>query len=317
MYNIITFEEKVNSITKDKNKVLEFNGVKAPVKFICLSCGRSQEAKRGEVLLRKGKKYQCQFCHTPKEIVTKSNYWKILKAAANSKKELLKYTNTSEAALFKCQKCGSEFSRQPLRFLKNQSCPVCEARVESPTLEMVKQRLLEIGNFTLVKEDQYKNLHSKILLRHDCGFVWSTKLSKVYNGATFCPKCSKRVSRGERAILGYLDEHNIDYVFQWKRNIEGHNLYFDFYLPDNNMAIEFQGEQHYAPVDWFGGQKDYETRIQRDNYKKDWCQKNNIKLLEISWKNFENIHEILEAQRLTVASSEAKRQISQEDNDIV
>ena len=57
MYNLETFEQKANSLTTDKIKVLTFNGVKSPVEFTCLQCGRTQKVARGEVLLRKNKKF--------------------------------------------------------------------------------------------------------------------------------------------------------------------------------------------------------------------------------------------------------------------
>ena len=80
MYTLNSFEEKANSITQDKIKILEFNGVKAPVKFQCLKCEKIQEVARGEVLLRKGKNYQCQFCHYTKENLTKETRYKIERA---------------------------------------------------------------------------------------------------------------------------------------------------------------------------------------------------------------------------------------------
>lgn len=317
MYNINTFEEKANSLTEDRIKILEFNGVKSPCKFVCLKCGQTQDVKKGEVLVRKGKTYQCQFCHTSREGITKANYQKLLDAAEKADKEVTLFTKTGKIAIFKCKKCNGEFSREPLRFLKNQSCPMCESRVRPLSIELVKKQLKEKGDFSFVDESQYSTLHSKVLLRHGCGFIWSVSLSKILNDNSYCPKCSKKVSKGERAILKFLDKNQIVYIYQWKRLIDGRNHFFDFYLPDNNLVIEFQGEQHYTPVNYFGGEEAYKARIKRDDLKRAWCKENDIRMLEISWKELNKIPEILEAQRLKVASSEAKEQISQADNDIV
>lgn len=317
MYNINTFEEKANSLTEDKIKVLEFNGVKSPCTFVCLKCGQIQEVKKGEALVRKGKTYQCQFCHTPKESITRANYQKLLNAAEVANKEVILFTKTGENVVFKCKKCNGEFSREPLRFLKNQTCPMCESRVLPPPINWVKERLKEKGEFSFVDESQYSTLHSKVLLRHGCGFIWSVTPSKILNGESYCPKCSKKVSRGERAILKFLDKKQIAYIYQWKRLIDGRNHFFDFYLPDNNLIIEFQGEQHYTPVEYFGGEEAYNARVKRDNLKRAWSKENNIKMLEISWKELDKIPEILEAQRLIVASGEAKEQMPQAGNDIV
>ena len=54
----------------------------------------------------------------------------------------------------------------------------------------------------------------------------------------------------------------------------------DIFIPSKNIAIEYQGEQHYKPVDYFGGEKAFIETQKRDKWKIDLCIKNNIKLLE-------------------------------------
>lgn len=299
MYNIVSFEQKVNLLTEDKLKILEFNGVKFPVTFECLKCHNITTVKKGEVLVRKGKTFQCPHCHNSKERVTKENYQKIIKAAKEHKIEVLEYSNTGTVAKFKCLKCEQEFTREPLRFLKNQRCPYCESRCLSIPLEMFKKELSALSEYEIVDEHQYKNLHEKILIRHECGFIWKVVPSKLLAESTHCPKCSKRVSKGEKKIQAWLEENKIAFIPQWSQNIEGHVLFFDLYVPKWNTAIEFQGEQHFKPVDYFGGEDGFKIRRLYDNYKKEWCKNNNINLLEISWYDYERIEEILEAQRLT------------------
>ena len=75
--------------------------------------------------------------------------------------------------------------------------------------------------------------------------------------------------------------------------INGHTLFFDFYLPKFEMVIEFQGEQHYKSVEYFGGDEAFEKRKHYDDLKKEWCKSNGIRLLEISYTDIDNIEEIL------------------------
>lgn len=56
----------------------------------------------------------------------------------------------------------------------------------------------------------------------------------------------------------------------------------DIYIPSLKLAIEYQGEQHYRPIELFGGEKGFYNTIKRDLKKKQLCKKNNIKL--IYWK---------------------------------
>lgn len=316
MYNISTFEEKVNSLTPDKVKILEFSGVKKPVKFKCLICGNTSQVAKGEVLLKKNKQYQCNFCHNSKENITKTNCFKIKKAAEKTNKELIFYANTGNPAIFMCKQCGAHFSREPLRFLKNQNCPVCESRVRPPTLSYVKKELQLLG-YSLVDEQQYSNLKNKVLLRHTCGFIWKASIGRILGEYSHCPKCSKKNSLGEIKIKKWLDTNKISYIFQWQTKIENRFLYFDFYLPKNNLAIEFQGEQHYKAIDWFGGEEAFKKRKKYDLLKKQWCEKKGIILLEIPWFDYNNIEEILKAQRLISNPKQDETMNAQLGDDIV
>ena len=50
------------------------------------------------------------------------------------------------------------------------------------------------------------------------------------------------------------------------------------------MCIEYDGEQHFMPIKWFGGDEGLENIKIRDGIKNKFCQDNNIKLLRISYK---------------------------------
>ena len=49
-----------------------------------------------------------------------------------------------------------------------------------------------------------------------------------------------------------------------------HKLRFDFYLPDNNLCIEYQGQQHFYAIDIFGGEEGFLLRKKNDILKKEW-----------------------------------------------
>lgn len=297
-YNLLSFEEKVNTITNDKIKILAFTKVKEPATFECLRCHKIQKVARAESLLKKGKKYQCQFCHHPKDGITQKTFHKIKNLCEKNNKEVISFTKVGNNATFRCLKCDNLFSREPLRFLKNSKCPICESRCIALPIEQCEKELKALG-YELVDKAQYKNLHQKVLIRHDCGFIWKVLPSSILSERSNCPKCSKRRSKGERIIAKYLEENNVFFIPEWSRMIEKHLLFFDFYIPKNNLLIEFQGMQHYVPVDYFGGEKSFEIRKKYDNYKKKWAIENNYKLLEISYLDIENIEKILKAQRLS------------------
>ena len=66
------------------------------------------------------------------------------------------------------------------------------------------------------------------------------------------------------------------------------HLIFDFYLPETNAIIEYDGEFHYRDV--HGG---LEIQKIRDSIKNEYCYKNNIKLIRIPFYKFNEIEDIL------------------------
>ena len=69
-------------------------------------------------------------------------------------------------------------------------------------------------------------------------------------------------------------------------------LKFDFYLSEYNTCIEYNGVQHYEPVEYFGGMCKFILQQKRDLIKENYCIQNNIKIYVIKYD--ENITEKLE-----------------------
>ena len=62
---------------------------------------------------------------------------------------------------------------------------------------------------------------------------------------------------------------------------------FDFAIFDDEghleCLLEFNGIQHYKPVKHFGGEKGFRHQQYNDNLKRQYCLKNNYKLITIPW----------------------------------
>jgi very-short-patch-repair endonuclease len=112
-----------------------------------------------------------------------------------------------------------------------------------------------------------------------------------------CPKC--QISKGEKIIKSFLLEHNISFIEQ-KRFKDCINpstnriLPFDFFIPSLNLCIEFDGEQHFSPIERFGGLNKFKDIIHRDEIKNEYCKINNIILLRIKYNQIKKINKILE-----------------------
>jgi hypothetical protein len=108
-----------------------------------------------------------------------------------------------------------------------------------------------------------------------------------------CPNCNE--SRGEKEIAKYLDKNEISYYRQHKF-LECKNVFqlpFDFYLPKYRIAIEFDGKQHYEPMEFFGGVESYNRLKINDKIKSDYCEDNYIDLVRIRYDQIDRITEIL------------------------
>ena len=97
-----------------------------------------------------------------------------------------------------------------------------------------------------------------------------------------CPICNE--SHGEKYIRNYLDKHSIKYIPQKRFNDlkDEKLLSYDFYLPDYNTLIEYQGKQHYKSFEYFGGEEQFKKQQYHDNLKREYAKDNGYKLLELS-----------------------------------
>ena len=119
-----------------------------------------------------------------------------------------------------------------------------------------------------------------------CGSVFVALPAKILNGHITSCGCARTSSR-ERLIRSVLEKENIVYdpehIFDGLKSASGKPLRFDFYLPEYSLCIEYQGEQHYGPVEIYGGEEEYRHRIEHDEMKRKYCKENHITLLEIPY----------------------------------
>lgn len=70
----------------------------------------------------------------------------------------------------------------------------------------------------------------------------------------------------------------------------------DVYIPSLRVGIEYQGEQHYRPIDFFGGEQAYKEVVIRDRRKADLCRSNGVTL--IYWRYDEPISKAKLTQKI-------------------
>ena len=108
----------------------------------------------------------------------------------------------------------------------------------------------------------------------------------TYGRVTSCG--CKITSSGEKLIKKYLEDNDVSYIPQYSISEcrYSHPLRFDFALLNNGQPyamLEYNGKQHYEPVEFFGGEEEFLVRQKRDEIKRKYCRKNNIIFKELKY----------------------------------
>jgi hypothetical protein len=143
------------------------------------------------------------------------------------------------------------------------------------------------------EECSYTNITTKIKLNcPNHGYFEVNPFLHLNNGLS-CKKCDESIFT--KKIKPILRKNNINYLQQHKfDDCKNHyQLPFDFYIPSKRTCIEFDGIQHFQPVEHFGGIKAYEQLKQNDKIKNEYCEENYINLIRIRYDQIDKIEEIL------------------------
>lgn len=273
--NIIPIEKYVNSVT--------------PILHKCLVDNYKWNACPGNILLGNG----CPKCAGN---IKKSQEEYVEEVSINNPNiEVLgKYISANTPIAHKCKTHNIQWLAMPSVILHGCGCSECsKKKISEKLFKSHEQYIRELRNINSNIEvlDTYVGANTPIL--HKClidGYEWSVSPSNLLSGHG-CPKCND--SKGEKQVSLWLDNHHILYEKQKRfkdcRDIK--SLPFDFYLPKQNICIEYDGEQHFKSVEHFGGNKAFEITAKHDDIKNEYCKNNGISLLRIPY--FKNVEEEL------------------------
>ena len=181
-----------------------------------------------------------------------------------------------------------EFQQKPYKHLIGHGCQKCGNIQKNAERKLKFKNIVERANKIHNNKYQYieeeiSNLHNKI--RIICPVHGEFKqIAEDHLNGHGCPNCNE--SRLEREVRISLEENNIKYEKQKKFDwLDKQTI--DYYLPSFNITIECQGLQHFKPIDYFGGEEEFNKIIERDNRKRIACNENGITLLYFSHDNIE------------------------------
>jgi hypothetical protein len=298
-YKLTTTEfiKRANHIHDNKynySKVKYIN-IKTPIIISCPTHGEFKQKPNNHL-----NGWGCQKCGGNKKLTTNEFIVKA-KRIHGDKYDYsnVEYVNAFTKIKIVCPKHGI-FKQKPNGHLSGQNCPTCGALITSnKKIIQAKNNFIEKANrihnnrydYSFTK---YKNSRSKIKIVCPKHGMFEQKVNSHLNGSG-CPNCM--TSKGELMIEKFLIEKNIKYVFQKTFddciNENNRKMKFDFYLPSQNILIEYDGKQHFEPIKYFGGRKAFIIRQQYDKIKNDYAEINKIKLIRISYHDYNNINNIL------------------------
>ena len=305
----VTTENILEHIKSEKNNNFELlehyykNGA-AQIKVKHLACGNILDIDYQHFKTQIG----CNICaekqrrksHTKTDEQFKKEIYEI---HGNEIDVLNSYKGVLDLVTVKHNICGTTYLIRAHDLLKGNSsrCPKCahDSRAEKKSMtteEFIIKMQEKWGNeFEVLGE--YKRSQIKIKVRHQCGHEYKVVPASLLMGFG-CPRCCHNNSKGCRKIEDFLQDNNFDYITEFKIKECKHKLPlpFDFAILEKDkikLLIEYDGQQHFEPIDFFGGEKAYLLTKQRDNIKNRYCNNNNIKLLRISYDNYDKINEML------------------------
>lgn len=201
---------------------------------------------------------------------------------------LVEYVSNYTKVKIICPEHGI-FEQKPNSHITGKSgCLICSGKNKSSKEIFIKKSKKIHDDYYDYSLVEYKNNSTKVKIicpKH--GVFEQTPNNHLSNQK--CPICKLYIiqSNGVKKIKNWLMDNNIhsieEYVFDgcmFKKHLR-----FDFYLPDYNMCIEYDGRQHFEPIDFFGGITSFENTKIRDMIKNEYCICNGIKLLRFKFSD--------------------------------
>lgn len=125
------------------------------------------------------------------------------------------------------------------------------------------------------------------LCKCDCGNFTEVSVGQLTREHTISCGC-RHQSKWEIFIGDCLASLNV--AFQPQKRFDNcrnkkqtDTLPFDFYLPNHNVCIEYDGEHHFHPIEAWGGHEKFLINQENDKIKSEYCQNNNITLVRLPY----------------------------------
>lgn len=216
------------------------------------------------------------------------------------------HNDKNSMVLVKCNLFGHHKKPYPQTAVsigKNNICPEC-AKTREYKKKAGENLIEKINNILIEKNSSFSFFGS--IDRNDKSIIFYELICKncgcsewereKYVSSVKCKVCYPNDTIGESRVIKYLNFLKL--TFKKQKKFPGmkneKELKCDFFIPKLNLIIEFDGHQHYYPVDYFKGFKSFKKTIKCDWIKNRYALKNRINILRIPFYEYENIEKLID-----------------------
>lgn len=265
-------------------RVDDYVNDRTKINWFCLICCDTWEAIPSAIKYGNG----CPNCANNKKLKNKD----IDNFLFNKNiKRLDDYKNSETIMNWQCLNCENIWQTTSDSLRQGSGCPECNNK------KLTNEEIDTIVNKRNIKRlDNYINSYTKLNWQClICDYIWlatSDKVAKSENSKieyTGCPNCAR--NRNEKIVGETLKLLNVE-TEKLRIDLDcGKKLFPDFYIPKLPLIIEYNGIQHYQPIQ-FGSmnyndaKKSFINQEYRDNLLRTYCSNNNISLLEIDGRKY-------------------------------
>ena len=275
-----TFKQEVYSLVGDEYTFLDpYVNALTKIRVRHNKCGKIYDVTPNDFI---NNQHRCAFCRGLLKKTDRQFQQEVFDLVGDEYTFLDKYSNNKTKLRVKHNKCGNVYDVTPKDFIRGRRCPYCSKKKHKDTHEFAKE-ISTLGNGEYILLSDYINAYTKIKVKHlKCNTIYEVRPYSFLQGNR-CPYCN--VPKGETIIAKILNTLNINYepqkTFDDLRDIN--ILSYDFYVPDQSILIEYQGLQHYEPVDYFGGDNKFFIQQKHDKLKSDYAKDHGYTLIAVSY----------------------------------
>lgn len=269
-----------------------YNGSRKKIKYVCYTHGEvtqlSGDHKNG---------FGCQKCSG--NFKYDLEYFKDRSLEVHQNKynyDKVLFVNYTAKVIIHCNTCDKDFTMTPKMHINQKNgCANCFGTKMHTNDEFIKKCNIKHNELYDYSKCDYKGLCKNIIIIcKRCSTEFTSTGKTHLHAGNGCKRCKE--SKGSIIISDYLNDNNIQYIkeYSFDNCKDKRLLKFDFFLSVQNIIIEFDGEQHFKHISFFGSLEKFKKGLIRDKIKTDYCKNNLIKLIRIPYFFQDRIKDILD-----------------------